>query len=60
MAIARNTQHLDRHRDEISDAARTARSFAAKHAFEITFEARTRHLICLSRLPDDLKRELRA
>lgn len=55
-AIARNIARLDRDRTAIAVAARTARVFAARHAFEITFEARARHLIRLSRLPPELKR----
>lgn len=56
-ALARVIARLDRDRESIKAAARTAREFAARHAFEITFAARTRHLIRLSRLPEDLKQK---
>jgi colanic acid/amylovoran biosynthesis glycosyltransferase len=55
VAIAHVIARLDRDREALCAAARTARTFAAQHAFEATFEARTRHLIRLSRLPQDLK-----
>ncbi len=50
VALARNIARLDRERGEIGGAARRARVFAARHAFEITFAARSHHLIRLSRL----------
>lgn len=50
MGVARHIARLDQDRAAIAEAARTARAFAAQHAFEITFERRARHMIRLSRL----------
>lgn len=42
---------LARRREEIATMARRGRAFALRHAFERTFEARTRHLLAASRMP---------
>lgn len=48
-SLAQQIARLDRDRRAIGAAARAARRFAASHAFEVTFERRTRHLMRLSR-----------
>lgn len=54
-AVANVIQRLDRERAEIAESARAARDFAALHAFELTFAARTKHLIRSSRLPSSVR-----
>lgn len=54
-ALARRIAGLDRDRPAIVEAARRARDFAARHAFEATFAARAAHLVRNSRLPLPLK-----
>lgn len=56
-AMATTIERLAAARREIADAARLAREFARRHAFEITFSRRARHLIESSRLKDDVKRD---
>ncbi|MCX7644512.1 MAG: glycosyltransferase [Rhodobacteraceae bacterium] len=58
-ALARRIAALDRDRAAIVEAARRARDFAARHAFETTFAARAAHLLRHSRLPPDLKERAR-
>jgi hypothetical protein len=55
--MATTIERLAAARREIADAARLAREFARRHAFEITFSRRARHLIESSRLKDDVKRD---
>lgn len=55
--MAATIERLTVARGEIADAARLARDFARRHAFEITFARRARHLIESSRLKDDVKRD---
>lgn len=57
-AVADVIQRLDRERAEIATSARAAREFAALHAFELTFAARTKHLIRSSRLPSSIRNQL--
>jgi len=53
--LAQTVARLAKARDELARAARRAREFALAHAFEDTFSARVRHMVRLSRLPDDMK-----
>lgn len=50
-ALARTIAGLERNRPAIVKAAGRARDFALRHAFEVTFAARTAHLRRNSRLP---------
>ena len=58
LAVANLITRLDRERTEIAASARAARDFAALHAFELTFAARTKHLIRSSRLPASVRQQL--
>jgi colanic acid/amylovoran biosynthesis glycosyltransferase len=55
IALAGEIARLHADRAAIAAAARNARKFALKHAFEATFARRTEHLVRSSRLPDHLK-----
>jgi colanic acid/amylovoran biosynthesis glycosyltransferase len=55
VALATEIARLHEHRDELADAARSARAFSVAHAFEATFARRTEHLVRLSRLPQPAK-----
>ena len=57
-SVASIITRLDREREEIAVSARAARDFAALHAFELTFAARTKHLIRSSRLPNSIRQQL--
>lgn len=57
-SVANIITRLDREREEIAVSARAARDFAALHAFELTFAARTKHLIRSSRLPNSIRQQL--
>jgi glycosyltransferase involved in cell wall biosynthesis len=56
-ALAERIATLDKDRGSIATAARKAREFGNEHSFEKTFRRRTEHLIRLSRLAEDTKRE---
>ena len=56
-ALAKKIEELHNDRGEVVRAARLARDFAARHAFEPTFDARLSHVIRNSRLPEVLKRD---
>lgn len=53
--LARQIARLHEAREEIEAAAWRARDFARRHNFEVTFAARTAHLVRNSRLPADVK-----
>lgn len=54
-ALGDTVARLHADRAELAQAAGRARDFAALHAFEITMQRRTQHLIDVSRLPTQLR-----
>jgi glycosyltransferase involved in cell wall biosynthesis len=53
--LAQQVARLAEAREELAQAARRARDFSLAHAFEVTFAARVRHMVGLSRLPEEMK-----
>lgn len=54
-ALADTVTRLTADRADLANAAKNARDFASRHAFEATMVRRTQHLIDASRLPPALK-----
>lgn len=57
LALAATIAKLATDREALGAAARRGREFALANAFEPTFARRTDHLVALSRLPEDIRRE---
>lgn len=56
-ALAAQIARLASDRGALGDAARRGRAFALENAFEPTFARRTDHLVALSRLPVEVRRD---